>query len=383
MRHFFWILSWGFGVCVLAGLVLRWWTGDQLFLSRYTAYFMPWLLIGLIPAMMWAALTHRWRLALVVGACVILIFAAYVPLFLPRQVNPKPGTGEIRVLSFNTWSKNTHAARMAQVILQKQPDILLLQEIEPQIFKILIEQLRGLYPEGSAFFSYDPRLLQAVVSRYPLESSVSFKKKGQAQKVVLLSPVGRITVFNVHPLRRGGWLRRYGELIALMEEDILPDDGPVILGGDFNITDQSQTFKMINRRLHNAHLEAGCGFGFTYPSSALRLLGILPVPPLVRIDHIFFNDRFVALQAGTLKDSGGSDHYPVFAVLAPNNIDTYVLPGFRECPQTIHILAHMNFSAMALPAAWLFFFIGAKGTLLSVNQLFVTTLVDINYISFI
>ncbi|MBN2428710.1 MAG: endonuclease/exonuclease/phosphatase family protein [Deltaproteobacteria bacterium] len=317
MRQFVWIVSWGFGACVLAGLVLRWWTGDHLFLSRFTAYFMPWLLIGLIPALMWAGLTHHWRLVFVVGACVILIFAAYVPLFLPRPVTPEPGAGEIRVLSFNTWSKNTHVARMAQVILQKQPDILLLQEIEPRIFEKLIEQLRGLYPEGSISFSYDPRLLQAVVSRYPIESSVSLKKKGQAQKVVLLSPVGPVTVFNVHPLRRGGWLRRYRKLAALMEEDILPDAGPVILGGDFNITDQSQTFKMINRRLHNAHLEAGYGFGFTYPSLSLRLFGILPVPPLVRIDHIFFNDRFVALQAGTLKDSGGSDHFPVAAVLAP------------------------------------------------------------------
>lgn len=314
MRNFLWIPWWFFGCFVLAGLVLRWWIGDYFFLSRYAGYLMPWLLLGLVPGVFWAGLMYHWRLAVLLGVSVAIIFATYAPLFLPRQAASIPTDKEIKVISFNTWSKNSHVGRIAEVVLGHCPDILLLQETEPEVFERLMKRLRDLYSGREVYFSYDPQLLQAVVSRYPVESSVSMKKKGQAQKVVLRSPVGRITVINVHPLRRGGWLRRYRKMASLLAEDIVHEAGPVILGGDFNITDQSYTYKLITKYLRNAHWEAGFGFGFTFPSSSIRLFGFVPAPPLARIDHIFFNDHFIALQAGTAKDSGGSDHFPVLAV---------------------------------------------------------------------
>jgi vancomycin resistance protein VanJ len=46
------------------------------------------------------------------------------------------------------------------------------------------------------------------------------------------------------------------------------------------------------------------------------MLGVLPVFPVVRIDHVFSSRELVALRAETLQDSGGSDHRPVLAVLA-------------------------------------------------------------------
>jgi endonuclease/exonuclease/phosphatase (EEP) superfamily protein YafD len=142
------------------------------------------------------------------------------------------------------------------------------------------------------------------------------KDKGQAQKVVLRLPDGRpVTVFNVHPLRTRGWSHRYRQISALLEEDVVRERAPVILGGDFNAPDHSQLYGSIAGHLENAHRAAGSGFGFTYPASSAGTWGPLPVPALVRIDHIFFSDHFVALRAGTLEDSGGSDHHPVFAEL--------------------------------------------------------------------
>jgi endonuclease/exonuclease/phosphatase (EEP) superfamily protein YafD len=141
------------------------------------------------------------------------------------------------------------------------------------------------------------------------------KEKGQAQKVVLRLPGGPITVFNVHPLRTGGWQHRYRQIASLLEEEVFREKTPVILGGDFNAPDHSQLYELVAGRLKNAHREAGFGFGFTYPSSEVRAFGLFRAPPVVRIDHIFFSDRFVALRAGTIDKSGGSDHRPVFAEL--------------------------------------------------------------------
>jgi vancomycin resistance protein VanJ len=228
------------------------------------------------------------------------------------EVSP-PSTSMLNVMSYNTWSKNGDDAQIAKVILSRRPDILLLQEIPPEVFGRLMDRIRDLYQGSTVYRAYEPTLMQAVVSRHPVESSASMDDKGKAQKVVLRAPDGPIVVFNVHPLRTRGWRHRYEQIASLLEEDVLPERAPVILGGDLNAPDHSQLYRLIAGHLENAHRAAGSGFGFTYPSSDFRLLGVLPAPPLVRIDHIFLSDHFVALRAGTIEDSGGSDHRPVFA----------------------------------------------------------------------
>lgn len=302
-------LVWGawlfFGLMIMAGLILRWMAGDQLFLARYTGYLMPWLLVGLLPGVLWAALMGHRGLATLLALSTLIILVTYAPLFWSRSTVPNPAAMELKVLSFNTWSKNLDTDRIAGVVKGQKPDILLLQEVKPEVFGRLKNHFQDLYDVHKVYFSYEPQLLLAVVSRYPMESSAVMKGKGRVQKVVLSSPAGQITVFNVHMLRRGGWLSRYKKIATLLEEDIIQETGPVILGGDFNTTDQAETYQYIKKFLNNAHWEAGFGFGFSFPSSAIKLFGSVSAPSLIRIDHIFFNDYFSILKAGTIKDSGG------------------------------------------------------------------------------
>jgi endonuclease/exonuclease/phosphatase (EEP) superfamily protein YafD len=93
---------------------------------------------------------------------------------------------------------------------------------------------------------------------------------------------------------------------------------PIILGGDFNTSDQSQTYRLVDQYLNNAHWEASCGFGFTFPSSSSRLKRKFLVPLLIRIDHIFYSTHFIPTSSRTLNDSGGSDHLPVVAEFVMN-----------------------------------------------------------------
>jgi endonuclease/exonuclease/phosphatase (EEP) superfamily protein YafD len=137
-------------------------------------------------------------------------------------------------------------------------------------------------------------------------------EKGRAQKVLLETPTGPITVINIHPDFRN-WQRRYQQMTRLVQEDIVPADGPIILGGDFNTTDQTQIYRMVNQQMKNAHWEAGWGFGFTFPCHVREIRDKFSLPQLVRIDHIFYNDHFFARKGGTFSESGGSDHLPVFA----------------------------------------------------------------------
>ncbi len=311
------LVAWLFASTVLAGLVLRHFVGDHLIIARYTGYAMPWLLIGLLPGALWAWLMRHRELSAVLGASVAIIVVLHVPSFFrPHHAFSWPSAVRLKVMSYNTWSGNSDASQIANVVMGHKPDILLLQEIRPQVFDRLMDGLRNLYGGRPVHRAYEPSILQAVVSRYPVEARTSMKEKGQAQKVVLRLPGGPITVFNVHPHRSRGWFHRYQQIASLLEEDVLPERVPVILGGDLNASDHSQLYSLITEHLENAHREAGSGFGFTYPASSAGTWGPLPIPALVRIDHIFFSDHFAALRAGTLEDSGGSDHRPIFAELA-------------------------------------------------------------------
>lgn len=310
-------VTWCFGSFVLAGLLLRGWIGDALFVTRYTGYLMPWLLVGLVPAAIRAARRRRRALALVLGVSAVIITTLHAPLFRVRPALRAPAQAEVRlrVMSFNTWSRNRDAERIARVIVAQRPDLLLLQEIPADVFRRLVPALGALYGGEVVHHAYDPALMQAVVSRYPLEPRPNPKDEGQTQRVLLRHPLGPVTVFNVHPLRIGGWEYRYRQIAALLEEEVLRERGPVVLGGDLNAPDRSQLYGLVARHLRNAHEEAGFGLGFTYPA-AVAVLGGLPALPLVRLDHIFTGGGLVPVHAGTLADSGGSDHRPVFAELA-------------------------------------------------------------------
>lgn len=311
-----WMAWWFFGVIVLLGLVLRQWSGDHLVLSRYVGYVMPWLLLGLLPGLIWAGLLHYRGLVFLLVLPSILILFTYAPLFLPRPKITVTDGFTFKVLSYNLWSKNQQINEAARLIIEQKPDILLLQEMTSDVFERMKPKLSNLYDGQEVYTFYEPHYLLGIISRYPADYSQKISGKGRVQKVGLRTPKGLITVYNVHFLRRGGWRSRYNKISSLLENELMNETGPVIIGGDFNTTDQSQTYKRITQDLDNAHWEAGFNFGFSFPTASIRLFGVIPVPSLIRIDHIFFNNRVLALSAATIKDPGGSDHFPVSAVLS-------------------------------------------------------------------
>ena len=312
IRTAFWLGLWLFGLGVLWIYLLRWWPGDRLWPVRLLNYMIPWLLIPLVLALIAAGLARRHWLVAVLAIPTLFISLTQAPLFFPRLC-PALGNGEtFKVLSYNVGRRNRDVTAMAALIRHEQPDILLLQELRRDRVEALINTLDDLYPDAELHFTYDPYTLQAVASRYPLIPLAMMPEKGRAQKVLLETPNGPVTVINIHP-RSLGWQRRHKQMSTLLAEDIIPTDGPVILGGDFNTTDQTQTYRLVNQHLQNAHWEAGWGFGFTFPFLVPHIRGKYPLPQLVRIDHIFYSDHFFAHNAGTLTESGGSDHLPVVA----------------------------------------------------------------------
>lgn len=311
---FFWLALWIFGLGLLVWYPLRWWPGDRLWPVRLMNYFMPWLLLFLLPSLIIAILTYRKWLIVVLAIPTLLIGLTFAPLFLPRPGALLAAGTPLKIMSYNVLRRNENISTLAAVIRQEQPDILLLQELRPRVVSGFETELADLYPDGQLYVTYEPEVLQAVISRYPLTPLALDVQKGKVQKVIVDTPTGPIAVWNVHPSAPLPWFRQYRQLSALAD-DIAAVEGPLIVGGDFNTTDQSENYRLINQYLSNAHWEAGWGFGFTFPASTPDRE--LPIEtPIIRIDHIFYSHHFFARSAWTLADSGGSDHLPVVAELS-------------------------------------------------------------------
>ena len=314
-----WGGTWLFAVCVLLSLfVLRWWPGDRLLIVRLINYSMPWFLAVLLPMLLMAGATNRKWLLLSLALSSIYILCLHLPLFLPKSPPPAPPAAfKLKVMSFNVWSRNSDILEVVRVIKQENPDLLLLQELPAKDVKQIATQLAGVFPGPQNNFLYDPKKLLATFSRYPLTLRNS-ETKSSVQKVLVQTPVGLLTVYNIHLLRsvlRHGdhWKRLHERITGLVSKEIADISGPVIIAGDFNLTDQTETYRQISSYLKNSHSQAGSGFGFTFPSGSRKFKGLLTLPPLVRIDHLFYNDSLFVIKAATLTDSGGSDHLPIVA----------------------------------------------------------------------
>lgn len=312
-----WLTLWHFGIIIWLWYIFRWWPGDQLLVIRLLSYVVPWFLVILLPGSIAAIVARRKRLALTLALPVVFMTLTYLPLFLPNSRTVLASGAPLKVMSYNLFYRNNDIDAVAAVVQQEQPHILLLQEVNAAVAPDLAERLSQLYPEGEFYFDWvnEPGhaspFSQAVASQYPLTRLGQSYDAGRLQKVSVETPGGPITVFNVHPrpiVPHEQIQRLVGEIASVST--------PLIVAGDFNVTDQTNAYRLVDQYLDNAHWEAGWGFAFSFPSRS-HINGMpIQLRPFYRIDHIFYSEHFSAQYARTLAEvSTPSDHLPVVAQL--------------------------------------------------------------------
>ena len=70
-------------------------------------------------------------------------------------------------------------------------------------------------------FEYEPSILQAVVSLFPLKRIGFLEDKNRLLKVEAITPQGGITLLNVHAFKYG-WRDRHERMGRLLFEDVRP-----------------------------------------------------------------------------------------------------------------------------------------------------------------
>lgn len=309
---------------IVAWLALRFYPGDRWLPVRLGSYVAPWFFMGLIPSLIITLLVRRRGWSLIALLLFIHFAGHYAPLFIPNTPSVSAGNQNdtLKVMTYNVHYSNRNAAEIANLIRREQPDIIALQELTDDLAGLLLPKLVDDYPYMSINHAYERA--PALISRYPLETKETPAEIWRSQHVIVKMPQASLNLWNVHPpppIKPGRWEIQTDTLTGVART--LDDEaGPTIVLGDFNATDKSESYHLIDDHLTDVHQVVGKGFEFTFgepdvvQSTLPSLAFATPLmKPFARIDHIFASEHFVPVETHVIPNGLGSDHRPVVTTL--------------------------------------------------------------------
>lgn len=308
----------------------------------------PWYFVPLPLWIITAAMSRRRYAIIAVAGLAACFLWLYGPLFIPKSLpgsTPNTqGATRLRVMTFNVSNLSSQVrppALVLDIIEEADADLLLLQEISPELSEVLAETLLATYPyqqlephagfDGMGVLSrhpFDVGALDALESRPARMQHVVMRVEGQDVHVVHVHfrpPRPRILPlpYAPFPILTGlsNQVRR-DEVIRLV--DTLHSNGlfmdHLVVAGDFNLSDQTPEYRQLIRSgLTDAHRAVGWGFGHTWPVVAFTpYAGRITLPPiaLIRLDYVLYSPSISARSIRIGGDSAASDHAPLVADLA-------------------------------------------------------------------
>jgi endonuclease/exonuclease/phosphatase (EEP) superfamily protein YafD len=309
-------------------------TGDQLSILGLVNNFAPFLFIPIPIILLFALLTRRLDLIIASSIGILVFLNFWGPIFIPTwQPSPKEDTRpKLTVMTYNVLGSHGQSDPVLEVIRSEDADIVFLQELTPDLAIQIQTHLMEQYP----YQVLDPQpgvRGMGTLSRYPVEDTgetLPLHWVGTPQILELDFGGMLLPLVNFHTyayaitsLEMVDQRFREREAQAVELADFAARlDTPLIIAGDANAGDLSQTYRIITRGdLIDVWREAGFGLGGTFPGSAGPTssrwkLGPWYVPMwIVRIDYIFVSSHWQVTSARVAPFDGVSDHRGVIATL--------------------------------------------------------------------
>lgn len=316
--------------CTLAVIVwyISWLTiGDANWILVLLNRYVIWLFL-FIPFLVLYSFVRRQRRSAIWLIFPSLIFLwLYYPYLLPKGALYAPNAQVIRVLTYNVLFSNENYDAVAETILANQPDLVALQEVQPEMMKELQNRLQGEYPY-SLLGTENEYGTTAVFSRYPFTESYILDLQADRPAVVVTAEIrGRtVTFVSAHLLAYNLWWTKLKDIPATVMErtfnqnrqasiilnDIQKKSNIVILSCDCNSYETSSSYRLLDRVMDNS------------ARSRNRLAPIDSSGELKRdvfpwhIDFIWYKGDITPSGTYKVSDSGGSDHLPVLSIFAIN-----------------------------------------------------------------
>lgn len=268
----------------------------------------PYLMLGAPLAVLVFGVSRHWTLVSVAAVLTVATLAVQAPWYIG---SPDPDTGTtLRFVSANLLLGEADPAAVT-ALAAEHADILAVQELTPELSAVLSTALAADFPY-SALRPRDRAAGVGLWSRYPITSSgsdESFSRGVIYARVRIPETDFETTVLSTHmpPPRSAfaSWRTDITRLGPVLHD--LPDDGPIVIGGDLNASPDVREFRQLLRGgYRDGAAQAGAGMTRTHPSNVI-------IPPLLAVDHIITRDATVtALRTVPV---AGSDHLALVATV--------------------------------------------------------------------
>lgn len=315
------LLAVPYGILTTLYLVGRLFIGEQFILIAVLNTF-AWIiwLPGLILLLLAFLLRgpQRWFVRLLLVPPALAFLLTYGALFLPRSPQAPEAAPRFSLMTFNLLRNNDEYDLKIDLMRDSGADVIALQELTIAMQTRIAEDLADDYPHQALHpNSYAG---QGILSRYAITEDDYWQHDwlpnylGHQRTVIQLADDQPVTIYNLHPIHPGmtGQLfdaRTRGEDLEAALVRARAERGPVILTGDFNLTDTTADYARIRQNFQDAWYAAGFGMGFTFPHNT-------KLPPLLRLDYVFYSDGIQPLTTDIQQAYAGSDHFPLMVTLA-------------------------------------------------------------------
>lgn len=326
------ILAYSYSAFIIGYFLLKLIFWDRLWIIALISTFLPLILLPtfLLPIVGFSIIKKRWFSVISAISCILLISWLHIKYFSPAPINSTDSQPSIKIFSHNVGWYTTQSPTLVKLIEREKPDIIFLQEIVQKHIERTFTWLKTDYPYQIGI----PPV--GILSKYPIVSSEILHLAGHAetqQRAIIKLNQQEIVIYNMQAT--GPWFKRYNilpflkipvykygqrgpeiqDLVQRVEQETLP----VIVAGDFNMTDETQDYYNVQKVMQDSFLKSGFGFGFTWPHGwPLKLLvktsNLRLNYPVCRIDYIWYSKHWGAKSSSVL-EATESDHLPVEAEL--------------------------------------------------------------------
>jgi endonuclease/exonuclease/phosphatase (EEP) superfamily protein YafD len=271
-----------------------------------------WWPLGVLPALVVAGVDgvwtrSRWSLATAIP-CVLVLLAWGWANRPPSPPAPLPDGPRLVLVSANHLMVNPTPEAFFDEWRADPPDVLLVQEHTPLSEAVLDGRFPHVLsaPETHSFG-------EGLYSRHPFLWARTDTLEGVYWQRAAIEVDGvAVELWNVHTLPPVSELNLelWQAQIATLVREARRVDGPLIIGGDFNLTGHMAGYDALTEVVVDAHRDCGRWVARTWPANGLFPL----VPAMVKLDHVFLGGgvRCAAIEEGT---GAGSDHRPIRAEL--------------------------------------------------------------------
>lgn len=285
----------------LVGEIGGLWWGFDLFAHWRFVY-----LAGGLGLLAVVAYFRRHKLAMAVLAIMAVHVLRVLPYLQPTGADVLGETETIKIAFSNTYWHNHNIKQIVKSVETSDPDLIIFFEITPDDYEEVSSELVEKYPYGR----HQPGVYAfnvAYMSKRELSSDETIFFTRFVPSMKLQVPVGKeeLTVIGMHPyspVLREFTERRNSELLA-MAEYAAAFDGPLVVGGDMNISQFSPIFADVLQISGLKDTQLQSGVQNSWPTHAPALLRI-PIDQVLISDEVRLLDRHIGYPSG-------SDHLPV------------------------------------------------------------------------